>query len=230
MTSLDPERADLLRVTLDCLGPDLVKRAGGALGGGMVLAGRWKHRVSTEIDLFTTLSGYLSVRSKVAESLSSHPDVAFVQPGAYMVICHLKDGREFSFGGGGFATDTPISDEIEPSSGLPTITTAEILAGKIIARVVHLDRYLIRDAYDIVCCAHFDLTALTEVQKLLTPFDVKALKRSSEYVNFEFDRLKPLISPRYPKLLDIKTLKPLLFECLLDEVSSAKLAPLFVAE
>ena len=52
------------------LGPE-----GYVLGGGTVLAARWQHRVSTDIDLFTDLVRYqsaiVSQRERVAEILRS---------------------------------------------------------------------------------------------------------------------------------------------------------------
>ena len=52
------------------LGPD-----GYVLGGGAVLAARWQHRVSTDIDLFTDLDRYqeaiVGQREKVASRLRS---------------------------------------------------------------------------------------------------------------------------------------------------------------
>ena len=215
--------AKLLADALALIGGD-VERSGAVLGGGTTLAARWKHRLSTDIDLFTSTEGWQAVRRSVVQALTD-AGVKFALH-ASLVVCDLGDGRAFSIGGSDSITADPGSGGREESSGLPTQTTAEIVARKIRARMVNETRYLIRDAYDVVCCRIYDARAFKQALSALHPDEAAALQYDAGRADVALDWSQALIAPAHPGLADPGVLRTALFEALGGSLTDERLATL----
>ncbi len=132
-------------------GPD-----GYVLGGGTVLAARWQHRVSTDIDLFTDHERYqqtiLTRRDEVANALSDL--VAETGEGAVEVE---RGWLRVLFPEGPAALMTiprptirdPYVEHVQ-GTNVPTESTAEILARKVQSRILDLGVFTDRDLYDLL--------------------------------------------------------------------------------
>jgi len=222
----DAQREELLHDAVERLGGvELLKRAGVAIGGGTVLAARWDHRASTDIDLFMSMDDWMDVREDVADRLGEYGDMRFsMHPG--VVTCDLDDGREFSLGGSGSVMAAPFDSELETTTGFRTHATAEILGRKIRARMVNASRYLIRDAYDVACCAKHDPAALRAVLGRLQKQERDAVAYDGALADLKLDATKPLTRPRYSKLADPDVLRGIVFEVVAGRLVPEKLREL----
>ena len=107
------------------------------LGGGTILAARWRHRTSTDIDIFwhaerwTAKQEQQAIKTWLARS-EENPKATRLSPGVNKVEWKIGD------------TDFIASNAIEQETGRSTVvgtrleacTTAEILAGKIYGRAL----------------------------------------------------------------------------------------------
>jgi len=210
---LDNYCEELLALAVERLDLDVLHRTRAVLGGGTVLAARWHHRLSTDIDLFASVSNWLAVRTQIREKLEGYTNIN-VSSHSTVIVCQLDDGREFSFGGSDSITERAISQETEKITGLATHTTTEIIARKIRARMVDTQQYLVRDAYDTVCCAKHDPQAL---QRALSCFDQQeraALDFDRGQLNIQINTSKPLEQPIYTELAKPTVLREALFDTL----------------
>jgi len=209
--ALDADRTALLRDALQRLGEHASEAA--VLGGGTVLAARWRHRISTDIDLFTTSDEWMRVRARLVEHLQGMTDLRI---GVYpsMVSCELPDGGRFSFSGSDSVMADPLSAEFEATTGIGLHDTAEILARKIRARMVNSRSYLVRDAYDVVCARIYEPQALGRVLRTLEPQELLSLEYDGKQPSLPFDESQPLMRPTYPSLADAASLRKALFDAL----------------
>ena len=155
--------------TLDtCIGRETYQ-----MGGGSVLAARWHHRHSTDIDLFFDEVRYpdmplepifqrlraLEQQGEIGE-LEIHPTRGFA--------CERGD-VPMSFFATRQITPVRISGETVAIAGIGTETTSEILLKKVRARMIRTPSYHPRDAYDFVVAVVEDPQALNQVFDRLTP-------------------------------------------------------------
>ncbi len=138
-STLPDQQAALLRHALQCLdgivGPDDC-----ALGGGTALAARWHHRLSVDIDLFTSSATYQRIKPALdlrAENWKTDAAFADVRIHPTVVHCYLSDGLEFSIAGSDDVTLRPLSHEREAVTGVRLQSTAEIIVRKIRARMIN---------------------------------------------------------------------------------------------
>ena len=127
-----------------------------AIGGGTVLAARWHHRHSTDVDCFidetTFRSAYESNWEFIMETLREREasgELTVRQQGPQALIMEFTDLGEMSIVSGSNLTRTQESPEYETSTGIRLEPTAEILAKKLVFRVLvgHLKQ---RDFFDLV--------------------------------------------------------------------------------
>lgn len=182
------------------------------IGGGTVLAARWNHRRSTDIDLFTDANPAGEFRKKdiasykkFCEELSSLAIVGTVNElnildhgcsfiGPYGPVS-LHASRRF--------TRNVLGQGEEDSTGIPTESTREILFKKLYGRVIRLISYVGRDMYDFIVAYMLDPNSLNQaLHKLQELNALRYLQQdalSGDIRAREFDRV---LEPKYPQLLE----------------------------
>ena len=176
------------------------------MGGGSILAARWHHRHSTDIDLFfdaqtcadvpvdEVIEGFRSLEKQgQIEKLEIHPSRGF--------SCE-RIPTPLSF----FATEqvspVRISDEREANTGIGTETSAEILVKKVRARMIRNPRYLPRDAYDFVVAHVEEPEVVEQVFQVLSLEERRILAYDAHRDSIQLTDADRIISPAYPGLLD----------------------------
>ena len=218
--SLPDQQAALLRRALQCL-DGIAAPDDCVLGGGTALAARWHHRLSVDIDLFTSNASYRRIKPALdrrAERWKADATFAEVRVHPTVIHCHLSGGLEFSIAGSDDVTLLPLSIEREAATGVRLQSTAEIIARKIRARMINRESYVVRDAYDVVCCLEFDPQALNEALGALTHGERAALKYDSASNRLALDAKQPLINPVHAGFHDAEYLRERLFEVLTGAV------------
>ena len=191
--ALPDQQAALLRHALQCL-DGIAAPNDCALGGGTALAARWHHRLSVDIDLFTSHANYRRIKPALdrrAQEWKADATFSEVRIHPSVVHCHLSDGLEFSIAGSDDVTPRPLSNEREAATGVRLQSTAEIIARKIRARMINRESYVVRDAYDVVCCLEFDPQSLDEALGALTQGERAALKYDSGSNRLALDSNQP---------------------------------------
>lgn len=197
------------------------------MGGGSVLAARWRHRHSTDIDLFF---------DEVAHSEMPLTDMfdAFLALEKQGEIHGLEihSGRGFLFHKGDvplsfFATrpttPSPISEQNEATTGIATESSAEILLKKIRARMIRGSNYLSRDAYDLVVAHLEDPGAVDVVFRQLRPEERSILSYDAQNAAFRLINDYRILSPSYPRLVNpTGNLEQLTCEALARELSKER--------
>ncbi len=128
------------------------------LGGGTALAMRWGHRRSTDIDLAMNaeLAGRFVGRARAelrlelgrlaAEGLVKRS----FRVGRQVASWSYTDSGPVSLSAARKPLDTDGMDR-EEDTGIALAPTAGILEGKLIGRVIHGGKLLVRDGYDLCC-------------------------------------------------------------------------------
>ena len=181
-----------------------------------------------DIDLFTSNATYRRIKPALdrrAENWMTDSAFAEVRLHPTVVHCHLSDGLEFSIAGGDDVTLRPLSNEREAATGVRLQSTAEIIARKIRARMINRESYVVRDAYDVVCCLEFDPQALNDALGALTHGERAALKYDSASDRLALDAKQPLINPVHMDFHDAEHLRKRLFEVLTGVVPKAGRKP-----
>ena len=181
-----------------------------SLGGGTALALRWKHRHSTDVDLFMEFGegqAFLAAHgAALSKQLAADPlvgdDVRTFEQGASWTYLNMA----------------PVSlapciirypdrhPAIESGTGMPLLPVAQTLHGKLIGRMLYKGQMLTRDAYDLACalaCAPNDLrevaaTALAGYPEALAdlPHALERLSDSHRVLGSQ------IIDPRFPEVAD----------------------------
>lgn len=154
----------LFRIALEIL--DSARRAGPmacewSFGGGTVLMRRYRHRVSTDIDIFIPdpqLLGYLSPRlNPSVEALTSDYDEQ-----ANFLKLYFPQG-EIDFVVSGFLTAEPVVTEHIQGRDIQVETSAEIIAKKVWYRGAE---FTARDMFDLVLVAEREPHALRTLREI----------------------------------------------------------------
>lgn len=153
-----------------------------SIGGGSVLAARWKHLDSYDIDL--TVSRFAVIRQA-----ASQPDLFFslidadenLHSGYLRAdLAHVQcqdQTHSFSWLFAYPLTGSPRSRESDPRHGLPMDSSAEILAKKLYYRMGQLGRYLPRDIYDLSWASVHETVAFAESASILVPQQCSQITR-----------------------------------------------------
>ena len=142
-----------------------------SMGGGTVLQARWKHRVSTDADLFCDPMAYHNaVRSSVdalegaLRELADAPQRLLVDPmGLYVEIGGVETTITPAF--------LPVGERTRrmvPGTSIETWSSADILAGKLLYRLLDKGAVEPRDLYDLAAAAHQDPRALERAVGVLS--------------------------------------------------------------
>lgn len=209
--------------TLDtCIGRDTYR-----MGGGSVLAARWRHRHSTDIDLFFdehTQSGMpLSRIADTLRELERHGEIHGLKIYAGRGFLFDRADVPVSFFATRPTTPSPLSAEKEATTDIATESTAEILVKKIRARMVRGSGYLSRDAYDLVV-AHFEEPESVEIAfHNLSPEERSILFYDSQSEAFHLLSDHRVLSPSYNGLLSpVQNLEQLMREALAGNLSGER--------
>lgn len=127
--------AELLEAVRKPLGHHLGGELEMRLGGGTALAARWRHRYSTDVDLFVhpaDYEGLFKSEQWFRADLELHARSArniVIEPGFARIV--LPDGGEISVSTSPSLTAHPVSGDTVRGTSVPLETTAEILAKKL---------------------------------------------------------------------------------------------------
>ena len=127
-----------------------------ALGGGTVLAARWHHRRSIDLDFFVRQSTFAEmIARRESELRDALREVAFgltVTP--HHMPCVMRDTSvEISVSVTGHETATEPEASDEAGHGIATQTTTAILVGKMAGRMMRQGRATARDMNSPETCA-----------------------------------------------------------------------------
>ncbi len=153
------------------------------IGGGTVLAGLWRHRHSTDVDLFADPAHFETVVSAdgprmEAELVASVPGIAPERSWVEPENIHLSvDGGE--------VTMLPVARIHPEDPGAPRVgksdvraeSPAEILSKKIRLRMLGEGAYLIRDLYDLAVAGLRDPEALEKALSRESPRRLRQVAR-----------------------------------------------------
>lgn len=172
------------------------------LGGGTVLASRWSHRVSTDLDFFLYADAALIPRH-IKDAGERLADMSHIFEDLVVHTRHLSFvcmGAKASVFSNPPLTHTTISEQ-ETVTALRLDTTDEILAKKLSGRIMGLGEFLIRDLYDICVASHLDGDAYRKALTVLTDGDLDDM--ASELTNYTSTPTlgrEDLINPKYKNL------------------------------
>ena len=182
------------------------------LGGGTVLASRWAHRLSTDLDFFIQPSIYRHAISELGNPVQKHLDEA-IKKGEIENVAIRSGTMGFETGGTNVSvftvesiTGEPLSQR-EVNTGVWLESTSEILAKKIIGRVLKLGQFTLRDFYDICVARLKDRASFERVLSLLTDKEMEEITnelshwRSSPDVKGA-EKTSPLLNVEYKEIAE----------------------------
>lgn len=206
-----------------------VPRSAYALGGGTVLAARWGHRFSTDIDLFADEQTFRQtiesgVWDEVCEALSQN-----IEDGSISKLVLSPTGFSFSTSNGPVSffsmprmTSNAISSEREDLTGINAESNAEILFKKLRGRMINASRYVARDLYDVVVCYGRDRESLDNAMKVLSPLERESLRYDVKNGDTSVHDLDRVLTPRFPDLVvDLERFNAVAGEVLSENVSGS---------
>lgn len=174
-----------------------------SFGGGTVLAARWRHRESFDVDLFCDPATYGRLNRNDRESIER----ALHQIGGCAVdSTWCEDIATYTEIDGIEATILPRPIAIEPDrpttlwgTSLALQSTAQILYGKIAWRMYEGGEIAVRDVYDLAAARRHELKALVDAcghtsQRVL---DTVSAVIETLPGGWSLESDKPLINPRY---------------------------------
>ena len=176
-----------------------------ALGGGTVLAARWHHRQSTDLDFFVRQSTFAETIARRESDLRDVlREVAFgltVTP--HHMQCVVRDTSvEISVSVTGHETAIVPETSDEAGYGIATQTTTAILVGKMAGRMMRQGRATARDIYDLCVAERMDRDALLAAAATVPP---GALRRTADFLPEELagnQCLKPLLAPTHADIAE----------------------------
>ena len=175
------------------------------MGGGSVLAARWNHRDSTDIDLFVSpaaMQALTAEKSLLYRAVREAIGEAGVDPFSGFLSGDIE-GTPFSLAASEFIReDQGVSEQIADTY-FRAATNEEILSGKIMGRLHRNSGQAvaapIRDLYDIVVAAHrasgvvgYILSGITQKGRSVIAADLRRMPDNLQEVD-----QKPLMNPRY---------------------------------
>ena len=197
-----------------------------AVGGGSVLAARWKHRSSTDIDLFfNSSSGVCDVPlGQIKEHVTAlhrqgEVDDLMVYGNGFSCQCPFGLMSLFDMPS---LTEEPVSEERESVAGVRAENTAEILLKKIRARMIHNTDYLARDVYDLVVSYLEDRDALDRAFSSLEANELRALLFDVSRGIIKPQNLDRILDPTYPGIAQLGKLERYA-NAVLSEIATAAL-------
>lgn len=206
-----------------------IPRSAYAIGGGAVLAARWSHRFSADIDLFADQQLFSDTIGsgawdEVCEALNQR-----MSDGSISELVLTSAGFSFSksnvpvsFFSTSRMTANAISSEREESTGIFAETNAEIVFKKLRGRMVNASRYVARDLYDIVVCYGLDRDSLNEAMSVLSPLERDSIRYDVRRGDTSVQDLDRVLTPSFPELVsDLDRFNLVAGEVLSQDVSDS---------
>lgn len=183
-------------------------RSAYAIGGGTILAARWHHRLSTDIDLFVeeqALNDALKPNAwrEIGEALDREAidetitDLVLSSTG----FSFITSNGPISFYSIPYLTANAISSEREDSTGIYAEHSAEILFEKLRGRMVNASRYVARDLYDVVVSYGVERASLDTAMATLSSLERDSLRYDVEQGDASVGDLHRVLAPAYPELV-----------------------------
>ena len=180
------------------------------LGGGSVLAMRWGHRISTDLDYFLRTENLIQAHTHINElamNLNSADKTSVTDLNVFTNHLNFRIGdTAISV----FSTPPYTSHEAsqyESECELPLEHTVEILAKKLYGRILSNGEFTQRDFYDLCVACHIDPDSYTSLWQLTAETDRNIIAdelkrwRTSDAIR-NARNSDPLIEPIYTKLAD----------------------------
>ena len=174
------------------------------MGGGTLLSARWRHRISTDIDLFVPPADFHHCLA-LEDRLKGFEDALLALPGigANRTGCTLNGiyselyGTEITL----IPHDIPILAEsgtgrFVPGTKIETESTAAILYKRIAHRMIEHGRLEIRDLFDVDTAFTKDVNSIMLVLSLIPPKDLEALELLLSGAAQDAPTPKPLLGVR----------------------------------
>ncbi len=174
----------------------LIERHTYQLGGGTVLAARWNHRYSTDLDLFFT--GY-STPAILTDIYTAFQNEAEFSPTGF----YPSDGFDGHYMGVPFSFVKTIDvskDRVSKDTayGIGTESSIEILSKKIRGRIINRSTFVIRDMYDLSVALYKEPDMLKHAFETIPQEGRDVLAFDSD--DFLINRSKPLLNAKYQAL------------------------------
>ena len=213
--------ARLFGVLSEFIAPELL-----SFGGGTVLAARWNHRRSLDVDLFCEPNAYDALgpagRARLEAAIKTIPGCAEEPTWCDSIATYAEiDGVEATLlprtAVMGFARLTRLA-----GTGLGLQSSARILYAKVARRMYAGGEIATRDAYDLACARQFDLPALQDALGRIDPreiYVVREIVREMPAGRLIDDRVKRVIEPRFQWTGEV------LKEAVLEALSVPPVAP-----
>ena len=178
------------------------------MGGGTVLAARWDHRRSTDIDLFVspktmiTLMNQMNLSYQGAVTRLQTVGNATMEPFNGFLSGEIGS-VPFSLAASEFIKDNRLGDEQVGSTNFQAATNQEILAGKIQGRLHRRSSQPVtapvRDLYDIIVARHMAPGLVNSVLDGITPKGRAVIANDLKLLpeNLHETDPKRLMNPRY---------------------------------
>lgn len=198
---LPPGPTELLEAVRKPLGHHLGGEHHLIFGGGTALAARWAHRHSTDVDLYASHRPFRRMSEfDLIRDLDEH-----TAGRARLYLDH--DFAQIDLPGGHVSVDTSFALTAQPRSrdtihgtAVGAYSNAEILARKLVYRMLGQGRYVSRDLYDLAVGRHKHPAALKVAFNTVHPSNLFVLQRGlDELDQASIDRdSRPLLQPAFP--------------------------------
>jgi len=174
-----------------------------SLGGGTVLAARWGHRTSLDVDLFCEPASY--ARLTPAERAAIERAIRKI-PGCAQEQTWCEDIATYTEISGIESTVLPRVTVLKSTpattlngTDLQLQSSAQILYGKIAWRMYEGGEIAVRDAYDLACAGRHDPDALSRACAQTSPHVLATIRAVIEQLpkGWSDDTEKPLLRARY---------------------------------
>ena len=144
-----------------------------SIGGGTVLAARWGHRRSTDIDFFCEPEAYAELderkRAELEEALRTVPGIEaetlWCDPIA--TWCTVRDTEVTILPRPRVRPLAGRGDSYLGSTRIALQANAEVLYGKIVRRMLQAEEVHVRDVYDVVYAAEHDRASLEAAKEFI---------------------------------------------------------------
>ena len=174
-----------------------------SLGGGTVLAARWGHRQSLDVDLFCEPTSY--ARLAPAERIAIERAITRI-PGCAKAQTWCEDIATYTEIDGIEATVLPRVTVLQPTTrttldgtDLRLQSSAQILYGKVVWRMYEGGEIALRDAYDLACAQRDDPEALAQACGQTSAQVIETVRTIIEQLpaGWSQESEKPLIEPQH---------------------------------
>lgn len=219
MLTLSDNCSKTLHLVLELI-DEIAPRRSFLLGGGTVLAARWHHRLSTDIDLFTNENAMFELIDPFIRIASTEKwlsrGVAIEQLfGAFGVMGSTPHGEFSIHGNPNIFLNARTGEEIE-GTGIFAQSNPEILLRQIRARMLRTALYYSRDAYDVVVATLFASDELKLVLDNLNSLENESLEFDRHRIDLKIRDLEDLVQTKFPQIVD--NLQSFLFDVLTRRV------------